>query len=359
MLIGIDARELHSPHKTDIQRQMKGFLSDFHQSHYQDECVLFSQQPLNEFESDKIHNCVLSSEFTFIWEHFLLSLALKRYDVNVFYSPYIDLPLLIGGKKICSVENVDSLKELFMSSLMASKFLAQAHAIIVRSQEVKEQLMQEYQCGFEKLKVIPHSIEDIYFQEQSKEKISEFLTSHQLSQPYIFYRSLHSSKDKIELSLKALLAWVNDALDMNLVIELSDDKDLQWFKSTFPSFPSHKVRIFSLRDDQQRLLFYQGAWACFVDFEKGIFPIAMIEAMASGSLVVAPSYPVVLEVMAGAGLCCDMTSVENITQVIDKIAKTPFFKQDLQNRASLRSKDFDQRRLSNKLYDVFRQTSWS
>lgn len=354
MLIGIDARELQLNRMTDAKRLILNFVHDFNQSHYSDQCVLFSQQSLDVPLSDKVENCVLPSEFNFIWEHFWLSLAIKRYGVDVFYSPTPYLPLLTGVRKICCIDDVSSLKDSSGNRLMIPKFFSHADRMIVRTQLMKEYIMSEYEIPLGKVDVVPFTIDDVYYVEQSKESIKSFLSQQHIASPYVFQIISKQSINTIANVFKAfcLLAQKDD--QMTFVLEVECLEDVAVIQKKAEEFSIKRAIILVKGDDDYRSKLYQGSYACVIDCQQEDFSVSLIEAMASGCVIVCSDQKSAPELMAGSGLVVDMTDANAIVKTIERISLDPFLRQDLINRTRIRSKDFDKRRLVNKMYDIFR-----
>jgi len=94
MNIGVDAREIQEGVITGIGRSLANFIEYFGKKEKIHQLFLISEKQIPVQFNGNIKRIVIRPTYTFIWDQVKLPLALRKYNINLFYSPYYKIPLL-------------------------------------------------------------------------------------------------------------------------------------------------------------------------------------------------------------------------------------------------------------------------
>ena len=166
MRIGIDASRINLKHKTGTEWYSYYIIKNILNIDLNNQYFLFSREKLpDEFLNyPNVKNIVLKWLFRKFWTLFRLSSSLRKYNLDLFFSPSHNLPFT-KIKKIITWHDLGyeyypkyySKLQLFSLKLGARQ-LKKADAIITPSNFTKQDIIKYYGIGEDKIYVIPHGV---------------------------------------------------------------------------------------------------------------------------------------------------------------------------------------------------------
>jgi glycosyltransferase involved in cell wall biosynthesis len=364
--LGIDAREIEDGVLTGIGRPLANFLRYFAKQNNSDECVLFSTKPIPIAFNARIKNTVIPKSQTQYWDQVLLPRAIKKQNIDLFYSPYYKLPLLASCPCVCAVLDLMYLivpqyqQKLNLLSkgyyfVMGKAFLNKARRILTCSEYSKQDIKRIYGVSNDKVEVIPLSVANLYRPEQDPHKIAMMRDKWKIEGPYLLYMGNFKPHKNVKNVILAFERLVQKFPDLKLV--LAGPKTYQYpdlVLLTQELSLTHKI-IFTgtiCEKDEPHLL-YSGAQAFVMPSVYEGFGLPPAEAMACGVPVVASKTTSIPEVIKDAGLLVDPNDVDEISTAVQKILSDEKLRQELITKGFHYVKEYNEERVAKLNYDFF------
>ena len=203
MKIGIDASRINLEQKTGTEWYSHYIVKNLLNIDQKNQYFLFSRKKLpREFlNHQNVNNIVLDWPLKKFWTMTKLSLELKKYDLDLFFSPSHNFPNT-KLKKIITWHDLGY--EYFpnhysrfqlLSLKLGAKGLNKADLIISPSLNTKNDIIKFYGIGEDRIFVIPHGID---FEKYNDIDINEdVLSKYSIQKDYILYIGRLESKKNI------------------------------------------------------------------------------------------------------------------------------------------------------------------
>jgi len=120
------------------------------------------------------------------------------------------------------------------------------------------------------------------------------------------------------------------------------------------SFDKLPARVFLTGHVDESLipsLFAGALLLAYVSYYEG-FGLPPLEAMASGTPVLAGNRSSLPEVVAGAGMLVDPFDIEEIAEAVGRLAEDPVLRADLRQKGLLRAKQFNWSETARRTWEV-------
>lgn len=284
----------------------------------------------------------------YIWFEWSVKRALKKYRIDVFFSP--DGYLSLGS----SVPQIGVIHDLnfehhpqdipwqprWYLRRFFPKFAKKAAKIVTVSQYSKQDICRTYSIPEDRVIVGWNGASDLFLPLDTR-TISAVRAEHSNGKPYfIFVGALHPRKNVGRL-LKAFRAFCSDNAEIDLLIV----GETLW-KNTSLQLPdlaeNVKQRIhFTGHVSQQMLTQLVGAAhsLVYVPYFEG-FGIPLVEAMKCGVPILSGNLTSLPEVAGEAAIYCDPYAVPEITAGMHRLANDPALYEQLKKTGLERSKLF-------------------
>lgn len=212
--------------------------------------------------------------------------------------------------------------------------------ILVPSNFVKNQLMEEWNMDGEKIIVTPEAVD---------EKILK-ISSQKLSTNYIFYVGNAHPHKNVEGLIKAFLKLKENYPDLKLILAGHDHYFWQRIKK---EFRDDGIIYKGYVSDGELVALYKNA-LCFVmpSFEEG-FGIPLLEAMACGCPVVSSNAGSLPEVGGDAAIYFNPHDIDDMVEKISKVLNDENLRKDLIIKGEKRFKKFSWERLAKQTLEVY------
>lgn len=297
----------------------------------------------------------------YIWNEISVTRALKKYKADIYFSPDGYLSLRTKVKQVNVIHDINfehnpqDVPRAIRNYLRKyfPKFANKAEHIITVSDYSKQDICKTYSIAEEKVTVIWNAA-SFLFKPVDAKKRSEIQTGYSDGKPYfLFVGALHPRKNLSRLILafeqfkkqhlddEHQLLIVGESLFSNSFGEVIISNELKQH--------IHFTGHLSLED--LALVMASASVFTFVPYFEG-FGIPMVEAMQSGTPVLAGNLTSLPEVGGEAVLYCNPMNVDDIAQKLGQIAKNEQLKSELSAKGLERSKLFSWGQSAEKAWDV-------
>ncbi|MCD4705310.1 glycosyltransferase family 4 protein [bacterium] len=286
MRIGIDASRLNLEQKTGTEWYAYYIIKNLLDIDRKNQYFLFSREklPAEFLNYSNVNNIILKWPLKKFWTLIRLSFSLKKYKLNLFFSPAHNLPLA-KVKKIVTWHDLGyeyypeyySQLQLWSLKLGAQK-LKTADKIITPSQFTKNDIVKKYQIDEDKIFVTPLGID---FQKYDQIQInSEILKKYQITKKYLLYIGRLENKKNV-LGLIKAFNELKEKQDYQLVLigkyGIIGKEEIQNEINNSPY--QSDIKVIGWVEELEKInLLKQASLFCLLSFFEG-FGISILEAM--------------------------------------------------------------------------------
>jgi len=302
----------------------------------------------------------------YIWNEISVTRALKKYKADIYFSPdgYLSLKTKVKQVNVIHDINFEHNPQDVPSAIRNylrkyfPKFAKKADRIITVSNYSKQDICKTYSIPEEKIAAIWNAA-SLFFKPVDVQKRNEIRTSYSNGKPYfLFVGALHPRKNLSRLipafeqfkkqhpDDEHQLLIVGEALFSKSFGEIVISNELKQH--------IHFTGHLSLED--LALVMASAAIFTFVPYFEG-FGIPMVEAMQSGTPILAGNLTSLPEIGGDAVLYCDPMNVDDITAKLATIANNEQLKSELIAKGLERSKLFSWDESAERVWDVLMDTA--
>lgn len=359
MKIGIDCRELRN-YVTGIGRILSEFLRETKGNIKDFNFILFGNQYTDFLLFQDVfknyEKVIIKEKFTLWWDQIKLKNAIKKYNIDVFFSPYYKIPLLTKTKTILSIFDVTYLlvkpyNTYLRSKLYLKNFIKLASKkvkkIITCSNYTKNDLLKILNLPKEKIEVAYLGVSPKFKIIHEREKIELVKKKYGIEKKYILY----VGNFKPHKNVKRLV----DAYDLfpetikreyDLVLggmgpEISGLSDSQ-----------SAICLRYISDEDLPALYSIAELFVFPSLYEG-FGLPPLEAMACGCPVASSNTSSMSEVLGDAALFFNPYHVEEMSLAIEKMLEYKNLRNKFRQKGLERAKLFTSEKMTRRILDVF------
>ncbi|MDD4290417.1 MAG: glycosyltransferase family 1 protein [Patescibacteria group bacterium] len=201
MNIGIDCSRIEIKQKTGTEWYSYYIIKNILNIDEENQYFLFSREKLSsEFTNfSNVKNIVLDWPIKKFWTIIKLSLSVKKYNLDLFFSPAHNLPIC-GSKKLITWHDLayeyypkyySFLQKLSLK--LGAKNLRYANAIISPSIATKNDIIKFYEINEDKIVVVPHGIDFEKYGNINDNK--EVLNKFNLQNYFVYMGRLETKKN--------------------------------------------------------------------------------------------------------------------------------------------------------------------
>jgi glycosyltransferase involved in cell wall biosynthesis len=385
MRIGIDARTILNPeigqaagvgHYTyQLIRHL--LISDRNLKSNKNEYVLFFDNCLRKKDAKKfqqknvaIRNLPFSTYKRFlpgVYSETLIGAALARERLNILHSVCCGIPIIYRGKLIVTARDLAFYKmpELFprwlrIKSRMPQSLFKRANAVIATSQSSKKDLIELFGLDPKKIFVVPNGIDGRFFKKAPKKEIERVKKKYKIKGKYLLFMStikplnnltrLITAFSKIEKKLNKkgtgekyflVLAgkdgWLSEEIHQ-IATDLGLKKEI-----IFPGYipPKDLNPIF----DGAELFVFPPV------YEE--FGAPVLEAMATGTPVIASNVSSIPEIAGGAAELVDPYDVDKMGEKILELISDKRRQEEMIKNGLIQAKKFTWPKCARETLEVY------
>lgn len=358
MKIVIDARMYN---ESGIGRYIRNLISELQILDHENEYfILLLQKDLHGSNFQKNFNKICADfKWYGISEQIKLPKILNEIKPDLVHFPHFNAPIFYQGKFVVTIHDlihqhfsmqratthgslVYKIKQFGYKKVFKNA-IKKSQKILVPSDYVKKQLINDYQINSDKIVITPEAVDS---------NLSQIKTVKKTGPPYIFYVGNAHPHKNVEGLIKAYLELKKKYRTLKLV--LAGGEHYFWQKIQ-REFPDKDIIYTGHISDEELVGLYKNA-ACFVmpSFEEG-FGIPILEAFALSCPVVSSNAGSLPEVGGPAALYFDPASPHDMTQKISQVLDDEKLRQDLIKKGLKRVNLFSWKKLAEQTLEVYKE----
>lgn len=282
---------------------------------------------------------------------------LKSLKPDLVHFPHFNVPVFYKGKFVVTIHDlihqhfsmqrattrgplIYKLKQLGYKKVFQNA-LNKSQKILVPSDFVKKQLINDYQVTSQKIIVTPEAVDD---------KLCKIKAVKRVDPPYIFYVGNAHPHKNVEGLIRAFRELKLKYAELSLVLSGNDHYFWQKIKS---EFQQEGIIFTGHISDEELVGLYKNA-KCFVmpSLEEG-FGIPLLEAMACGCPVVSSNAGSLPEVGGDAALYFDPKESSDMIKKISQVLDNEKLRQQLIQKGLNKYKQFSWQKLAKETLEVY------
>jgi glycosyltransferase involved in cell wall biosynthesis len=311
-----------------------------------------------------LNPCHLNRLVRIQWEQLILPFQLFFHRVDLLHSPGYTAPIVTHCKKVTTIFDLNYYfhpEDFNNFQLIAYKLLIplvarRSEMLIVHSKNTKKEFTEVLKIESTRIKVIYPGVGEKFTRRYSKDKIESVLKKYKIKKPYILSNAVsHPHKNLSSLIIAySRLTFREKNFKHKLVLLGFEGKDQKNIED-----------LVTRRDLRNRVLFtgwvnpnlvpifYQEAdLFVFPSLYEG-FGLPPIEAMASGTPIVASNYSCIPEVIKDSGLLVDSKKPEKLAGAMNKLLKDEKLRNSLVRKARRRVETFSWENFGKEIINVY------
>jgi len=366
MKIGIDCRELRN-YVTGIGRILLEFLGEIKGYNKDFNIILFGNQHTGSLLFEDVFKnykkVIIKEKFTLWWDQIQLKNAIKKNNIDVFFSPYYKIPLLTKTKTILSIFDVTYLliepyNTYIRSKLYLKNFIKlaskKAQKIITCSNYTKNDLLKILNLPKEKIEVAYLGVSSKFKIIHEKNKIELVKKKYGIDNKYILYVGNLKPHKNVERLIEAYnLLPETIKQEYNLVLAGGQSKRLTKGNKQFGPIDLQSIIFVGHILDEDLPALYSGAELfVFPSLYEG-FGLPPLEAMACGCPAVSSHTSSMPEILGDAALFFNPYDVEEMSLVLRQMLEDENLRSRFRQKGLERARLFTFEKMTNRILDVF------
>ncbi len=365
MHIGIDARLLERK-MTGMGRYLSSIVKFISEYDSRNKYFLFSFKKLKDFEKANILSVPTAKRrilpqklFSPIWLNFVLPNYLRKYKIDLFFSPVLVPNIWTKCKKILVVADVlTKIDRNYFSfifrwyvNMMKHKAIRKSAVIITISQNSKKDIMKFYKIPKQKIKVVYLAAEKRFCPRELRVDQKDYLRNrYNLPSKFILYVGVIEFRKNIrgvieiadliesETNIPILLFGRVGHQGKTYLKEIRKRKNIQ-----YKGF---------IEDSDLPYIYNLATIFLFPSFYEG-FGLPPLEAMQSGTPVLTSNSSSLPEVVGKGGIMHDPKNYGGFAEDIIKLLGDDNFYQEMREKGILQAKRFSWQKTAQEVIDTF------
>jgi glycosyltransferase involved in cell wall biosynthesis len=301
-----------------------------------------------------------------IREQLTVPLDLRREGVDLFHATHYVLPPLTPCRSVVTIHDCIHLRfpqylpsRLGYAYARSSLWIAahRSNRIMTVSEASKRDILRYFHVPESKIDVIYNAIDERFGHPPAVEEVERVRERYQLNDPFVLYAGNIKPHKNIERLIEAFDSLKQHGFEHVKLLIIGDE--ISKYATLRRAVHRHKlhkhVRFFGFVPDQTLAILYRlAAVFVFPSLYEG-FGLPPLEAMASGTPVLASRAASIPEVLGDAGMLLDPESLSQWADAMVKIIKDPVLPARLRIDGLARAALFTWERTARITLDVYRR----
>jgi glycosyltransferase involved in cell wall biosynthesis len=299
------------------------------------------------------------------WEQVYLPIMPILRNVDLLHCPVSALPFWAPCKTVVTVydltfkffpETMKWLSRLYWSYFL-TKSIKKADKIIVPSRSTSTALQQVFSISSDRIVIIEASCPERFFYRKPLEVIEATKRRYNIKGKYILTVGTLEPRKNITTLLEAFSIVKKELAIQLVIVGRRGWLDQAIYKKIKELSINEDVVFTGYVLDEDLPALYQGAEVfVFPSLYEG-FGLPPLEAMASGTPVVASNSSSIPEVVGDAGILVDPRDIEGFAYAIVKLCTDASYRAMLSTKGQQRAHHFTLERMGEKMVEVYREVS--
>lgn len=355
-IVGIDAHRATDPEKTGTEHYSYQIIQQLLKINRDFQLRLYSDKPITGFIGGYEAKIM---RFPRLWSQLRLSLEMMLHRPDLLFVSAHTIPVIhpttvvtlhdLGFKYFPELYDQS---ELWYHNWSMNYAVRHARHIISVSQYTKDDLIKTYGINPSRITVIYHGWDRQLYRPLKNGEKPEYKQKYDR---FIYYLGrLERKKNYLKL-LKTFIELKKTSPKLKLVASgkpgVGYEETREYLKSINPAIRHDIIELGYTPDKQAAALMREAEVFVFPSQFEG-FGLPLIEAMASGTPIVATRLTSIPEIVKDAGLMVKSAESNLLVPAIKRILDNPGLKKDLIARGLKRSKDFSWEKAGSQTYQV-------
>ncbi len=366
MNIGIDARLLSTKIR-GTSRYLTNIIQYLPQFDKVNKYYLFQYEGLpknNEFYSyvDIKKSKLPRQIFEHFWLNFILPDYISELKIDIFFTPYIFVPLRKQNWKNVIVI-ADSLTKTCKKyytyhyrkymDLLVPPSIKRSDAIITISNSAKKDIIKFYNVSPTKIKVMHLWTDDKYKPiNVSENEKKNLLIKYKLPERFVLFVSVLEERKNITAIIKVSDILVSRGIDIKFVLVGREGYGFKKIESELRKRNNNIIHI-KYVDDKDLILLYNLSTIFFFPTHQEGFGLPPLEAMKCGIPVITSNNSSLPEVVGDGGIMGDSTDYHFFAGSIERLLNNKEYYSEMKSKALNQAKKFTPENLIPNLLNVF------
>jgi len=376
MKIVIDSR-LILPHMTGIGRYLLGLtkglssISANHEFELWTQANLIDDHPVWELQKDKIKFRRFSIKHMSIRQQLEIPYHLHLGRPDIYHYPHFDLPFFIPGPVVVTIHDLKYLShphffprygliKRFTLWLMMMFSVHRAKRVIAVSDFTRTDIIRKLHVNPDKVVLIPEGVDDLYSVLHPDMDVELSCLKYDLKDKFILFVGERRPHKNIVGLIKAYKTFAESSSDNHHLV-------LTGKKYSDYDEPEQLVRSLDLMDkvhflyieDQDLPKIYQAADAFISLSHYEGFGLPVLEAMASGTPVVAANRTSLPEVLGNAGILVDPDRPNEVANALSRVIAEGKLRDEKITAGLERSRNYTWAKCAQKTLAVYEDVVYS
>lgn len=293
------------------------------------------------------------------WQQFQIYFLLKKYKIDLLFSPSLHAPMFWGKKIVtihdCAYDRFSEFDNLFSKIYFKMMFWSAKYfskKIITVSCFSKKELIDVYKIKPEKIEIIYEGVPNL---PQSEDDAAEkILQKFGITKPYfLFIGSSRPRKNIIGLIKAFYLFLKRSEQNYSLIIAGEIDKRFMNLEKEIKNYKlENNIFLIGFVSPEEKTILYKNSVALlFPSFYEG-FGLPILEAQSLGIPVLTSNVSSPPEIAGEGALFIDPYNIEEITSGIEKITKNESLRKKLIQKGVENAKRFSWKKSTKKLLKI-------
>lgn len=322
-----------------------------------------------DFDTSSYHDNFFKVLANFRWygvrEQFKLPGVLLSLKADLVHFPHFNVPIFYHGRFVVTIHDLIhqhfNMQRATTHGKLIYKFkqvgykkvlqnaIENSTKILVPSNFVKNQLIDDWYVDREKIIVTPEAVDEKILQLVVKKSPPNYQLP---ATNYLFYVGNAHPHKNVEGLIKAFLELKQSSRDLKLVLAGHDHYFWQRIKKQY----QHKDIIYKgYVSDEELVALYKNAKVFMMpSFEEG-FGIPLLEAMACSCPVVSSNAGSLPEVGGDAALYFNPKDLGDMVEKIDRVLKSESLRKELVEKGLKRFQNFSWKKLAEQTLEVYKK----
>ena len=359
-LLGIDAHRATDRQKTGTEHYSFQIIQELLKINSLFKIRLYSDKPIKGFTGNFDHRVI---HFPRLWSQVRLAVEMIVHRPNLLFVPAHTIPI-IHPRTVVTLHDLGfkyfpelyDPTELWYHNWSMNYAARHANHIIAVSEYTKEDLIKNYRIAPDRITVIYHGWNRMLYHPPDN---TEKAKNKQLYERYLYYLGrLERKKNYLQL-LKSFVELKKLYPDLKLVVSgkpgVGYEETRKFINQIDPKIRHDIIELGYTPDDQVAKLMREALVFVFPSQFEG-FGLPLIEAMASGTPVVATKLTSIPEIAKGAGLLVKSAEPVNLVPAIKKLIDNSKLRNDLIQHGLKRANDFSWEKAGKQTMEVLVKT---
>jgi glycosyltransferase involved in cell wall biosynthesis len=364
--IAIDARKLHD---FGIGTYVRNLLRQLARQDTTNEYVVLCREQdcdtIEEF-GPRFRAVVQNAGPYSVREQFAVPMDLRREAVDLFHAPHYVLPPLTPCRSVVTIHDCIHLRfPQYLPSTLGHMYAwgqmwtatHRASRVITVSEASKRDILRYFRVPDRQIDVIYNAIDDRFWGQPDADEIGRVRERYRLTDPFVLYAGNIKPHKNLERLIEAFHLMRQDTPHLSSVQLLIIGDEISKYATLRRAVHRHKlhkhVRFFGFVSDQTLAALYRLADVfVFPSLYEG-FGLPPLEAMASGTPVIASNVSSLPEVCGDAAMMIDPYDPAAIADAMRRVLETPALREDLQRRGLARAREFSWERSIARVREIY------